>query len=286
VLAQLAAEKANPKSDVWFGGGGDTHVQAGAQDLLAVYKSPTLPKLQPWAQQIAEASGHRTGGVYLGVLGISYNPEVLASKKLPVPKCWKDLAKPEYRGEVQTSNANSSSTSYTHIATLVQMMGEEQAFDYLKSLHKNVSEYTRSGAGGMKNAARGENAVAIGFVHDAVAAQIQKLPIKYSMPCEGTGYEIGAMSIVKGARNEDNAKKFYEWALTPAAQELAAASMSFQLPSNKSAKLPEQMAALKDVKLIKYDVKKYGSKEQRTRLVARWENEIASQPSEAIKVKK
>src|SRR6185436_1650518 len=37
VLAQLAAEKANPKTDVWFGGGGDTQVQAADQDLITAY---------------------------------------------------------------------------------------------------------------------------------------------------------------------------------------------------------------------------------------------------------
>ena len=47
-------------------------------------------------------------------------------------------------------------------------------------------------------------------------------PIKPVAPCEGTGYEIGSMSIVKGARNLDNAKKFYDWALSVDAQKLAA----------------------------------------------------------------
>ena len=46
--------------------------------------------------------------------------------------------------------------------------------------------------------------------------------MKILVPCEGTGYEVGSMSIVKGARNLDNAKKFYDWALTPAAQKIGA----------------------------------------------------------------
>lgn len=48
-LAQVAAEKANPKLDVWFGGTGDPHLQAAEQGLLEEYKSPMLPQLQPWA---------------------------------------------------------------------------------------------------------------------------------------------------------------------------------------------------------------------------------------------
>jgi len=31
-------------------------------------------------------------------------------------------------------------------------------------------------------------------------------PVKIVVPCEGTGYEVGSISIIKGARNLDNAK--------------------------------------------------------------------------------
>src|SRR6202162_5400853 len=119
-MAQLAAEKANPKLDVWFGGTGDPHLQAAEQDLTVAYKSPLLGELQPWAKKQAEQSGYRTVGLYLGVLGMGYNTELLAKKKLPVPACWRDLRKPQYAGDVQMANPNASGTAYTAIATLVQ----------------------------------------------------------------------------------------------------------------------------------------------------------------------
>ena len=53
-FAQVAAEKANPKLDVWFGGTGDPHLQAAEQGMLEEYKSPLLAQLQPWAQKQAE----------------------------------------------------------------------------------------------------------------------------------------------------------------------------------------------------------------------------------------
>ena len=37
-LAQLNAEKANPKTDIWFGGTGDPHLQAAEQGLTLEYK--------------------------------------------------------------------------------------------------------------------------------------------------------------------------------------------------------------------------------------------------------
>ena len=146
-LAQLIAERANPKTDVWFGGTGDPHLQAAEQGLSLEYKSAALPQLHGWAQQQAQQSGWKTVGIYSGPLGFGYNTELIAKKKMPVPKTWADLLNPVYKGEIQVANPASSGTAYTMIATLVQLMGEDKAFDYMKALHKNISQYTRSGTG-------------------------------------------------------------------------------------------------------------------------------------------
>ena len=53
-LAQLIAEKDNPKTDIWFGGTGDPHLQAAEQGLTLEYKSPLLPQLYPWARKQAD----------------------------------------------------------------------------------------------------------------------------------------------------------------------------------------------------------------------------------------
>ena len=277
-LAQLIAEKDNPKTDIWFGGTGDPHLQAAELGLSLVYKSPSLAELYPWAQQQAEQSGYKTVGIYSGPLGFGYNPELLAKKKLAVPKSWADLLKPEYKGDIQVANPGSSGTAYTMIATLVQLMGEDKAYEYLKGLHRNVSQYTRSGTGPIKAVARGETAVSISFVHDAPGERMHGFPVETVTPLEGTGAEIGSMSLIKGARNLAAAKKFYEWALTPQAQEMAAAAKQFQLPSNKNAKNDPRIPDFKSIKFINYDYAKYGASAERRRLIARWEKEVNSQP--------
>ena len=278
-LAQIIAEKENPKTDIWFGGTGDPHLQAAEMGLTMEYKSPTLVQLYPWAQQQAQQAKYRTVGIYSGPLGFGYNPELLAKKKLPVPKSWADLLKPEYKGDIQVANPASSGTAYTMVATLVQLMGEDKAFDYLKALHRNVGQYTRSGTGPIKAVARGETAVSISFVHDAPQERMAGFPVETVTPSEGTGAEIGSMSIIKGARNLEAAKKkFYEWALTPAAQEMAAAAKQFQLPSNKNAKVDPNVPDFKKIKFINYDYAKYGASDERKRLIAKWEKEVNSLP--------
>jgi len=277
-LAQLIAEKDNPKTDVWFGGTGDPHLQAAEQGLSLEYKSPSLNQLYPWAQQQAQQAGFKTVGIYSGPLGFGYNPELLAKKKLAVPKSWADLIKTEYKGDIQVANPGSSGTAYTMVATLVQLMGEDKAFDYLKGLHKNVSQYTRSGTGPIKAVARGETAVSISFVHDGPGEKMNGFPVETITPLEGTGAEIGSMSIIKGARNLEAAKKFYEWALTPAAQEMAAAAKQFQLPSNKNARNDPRIPDFKKIKFINYDYAKYGASAERRRLIAKWEKDVNSLP--------
>jgi iron(III) transport system substrate-binding protein len=277
-LAQLIAEKENPKTDVWFGGTGDPHLQAAEQGLTLEYKSPSLPQLHEWAQQQAKQSNWRTVGIYSGPLGFGYNPELLAKKKLAVPTTWADLLKPEYKGEVQVANPASSGTAYTMIATLVQLMGEDKAFEYLKGLHRNVGNYPRSGTAPIKAVARGETALSISFVHDGPGEKMQGFPVETVTPADGTGAEIGSMSIIKGARNLEAAKKFYEWALTPPAQEMAAAAKSFQLPSNKATKVDARVPDFRKIRFINYDYAKYGASAERRRLIARWEKEVNALP--------
>jgi iron(III) transport system substrate-binding protein len=130
----------------------------------------------------------------------------------------------------------------------------------------------------MKAVARGETAVSISFVHDGVTEALAGFPVKTATPCEGTGYEIGSMSIVKGARNLANAKKFYDWALSPDAQKLGAQAKQFQVPSNMSAALPPEAPKFAEMKLIDYDFAKYGKSTERKRLIARWDNEVGSLP--------
>lgn len=277
-LAQLIAEKDNPKTDIWFGGTGDPHLAAAEQGLSLEYKSPALAQLHAWAQQQAEQSKYRTVGIYSGPLGFGYNTELTAKKKLSVPKTWNDLLKPEFKGEIQVANPASSGTAYTMVATLVQLMGEDKAFEYMKQVHKNISQYTRSGTGPIKAVARGETTLSISFVHDGPGEKAQGFPIETITPTDGTGAEIGSMTIIKGARNLEAAKKFYEWALTPAAQEMAAAAKQFQLPSNKAAKSDPRIPDFKKIKFINYDYAKYGASAERRRLIAKWEKEVNSLP--------
>jgi iron(III) transport system substrate-binding protein len=272
-FAQIKAEEGQPRGDVWWGGTGDPHLQAAQEGLTEEYRSPMLGELQPWAVAQAETSGYRTVGIYAGALGFGYNSTMVTDA---APACWADLLDPRFADDIQVANPNSSGTSYTMLATMVQLMGEDQAFDYLAKLHTNISQYTKSGSAPIRATATGESAVGIVFMHDAVAEAVGGAPVVTVAPCEGTGYEVGSMSLIKGGPNPDAAKAWYDWALSAAAQEIGATAKSFQVPSNVNATIPPEAPKLADIKLIDYDFAKFGSSETRAALLARWDAEIGA----------
>ncbi len=148
----------------------------------------------------------------------------------------------------------------------------------MKKLHKNINQYTKSGSAPIKAAARGENTIGIVFMHDAVKQAVKGFPIKVVAPCEGTGFEIGSMTLIKGARHLDNAKKYYDWALRADVQSMSVKVKAYQVMSNKDAIASPKAPKLDSIKLIDYDFKKYGSATERKRLLKKWDNEVKVLP--------
>ncbi len=274
-LARLKAEAQRPQFDVWFGGTGDPHMVAFREGLTEFYKPRSWNDLR---EDLRKAVGETYIPLYTGAIGFVVNPQVLERRGLPEPKRWADLGDPRYKGLIAMPDPNTSGTGYTILATLVQIYGEEQAFRLLAKIHRNVAQYTRSGAAPGQLAGRGDVAIAILFAHDGVKFAKEGFPLKVYFPLEGTGYEIGGLSLVKGAPNREAAIRFIEWALTPEAQAIAAKVGSFQIPSNKKTPVPPEAPKLSTITLIRYDFLKYGSAEVRDRLVGRWNREIFPLP--------
>jgi iron(III) transport system substrate-binding protein len=278
-LAQVRAEAGNPKIDVWWGGTGDPHLIAAEEGLTQVSDVDTS-ELLGWAQNMSEISGGKTVGIYAGALGIAYNSDILSERNIAPPACWADLEDPRFVGEIQVANPNSSGTAYTELATFVQLFGEDEAFVKLAAVGKNVNSYTKSGSAPSKAAARGETGVSIGFMHDMVKLASTGFPLEIVAPCEGTGYEVGAVSIIEGARNLDAAKAWVAFALRADVQSRAPEVGSFQVPSNSNAQVAPESPDLASIKLIDYDFATYGSSETRARLLARWDSDVGDPVSQ------
>ena len=113
---------------------------------------------------------------------------------------------------------------------MVQLKGEKEAMDYFAAVDKNICQYTKSGSGPSKLVPTGEIVIGVGFLHDVVYQIVDNGYDNLGMtaPTSGTSYEIGATAIFKGSKNEENAKKFIEFALSPECVNLAQENGSYQ----------------------------------------------------------
>jgi iron(III) transport system substrate-binding protein len=272
--AQIRAERDNPKGDVWYGGTFDSFLQGAAEGLFAPYRSARVAELHPWAQRALAETGDRAVAIYRIILGIGANPSLLAKKSLPMPRCWADLVKPQYQGDVEISNPVTSGTGYTILQTLIALKGEDAAFDYLKQLDRNVFRYTQSGTAQGPSVARGEVAIGVTFVHEFVTQRLAGLAVDVAIPCEGTGDALGGMAIIAGAPHPDEARAFYDWALTKSAQELANRTKNLLLPANREAEIRPEAARYANAPMADIDPAKFGAPAEKRRILARWQKEI------------
>jgi iron(III) transport system substrate-binding protein len=277
-FARLKAESANPKADIWWGGTGDPFLQAAEEKLLEAYRPAYLADLYDWAVRQYDMSGNMVGGFYTSAIGFGWNTEMMKKKNLAPPKCWSDLLDAKYKGEIEMANPGTSGGAYTIVAGLIQTMGEDKAFDYMKKLHKNITSYTRSSNAQGKNVARGEATIGVSFIFGFEEERLAGFPVVSGAACEGAGYEVGGISLVKGARNAPEAKKYYDWLMSPAGQGIGAKANSLQNPANKTFKQDLKIPTMDGVKLVNYDFKKYGSSAERKRIIDKWEKEVNALP--------
>ncbi len=270
-LTRLVASKNNPEFDVWHGGPNDTYISARTQGVLDIYKSPTRNMLK---SQHKDADGYWTG-VYMGALAFCSNTNELKRLGLRAPTSWNDLTSAKLKGNIMMAHPGTSGTAYTTLYSQVLRLGsEDAAIDFMKDMNKNVLSYTRSGAGPTGPLGRGEVAVGLVFSHDCTAAILRGNPLVVSFPKEGTGFEIGAVALVKGAKNSDAGKAYVDFTLSAEAQNLGPSSAeSFQVLTNPNAKYDRRMVQLKKINLLDYDAEKAGL--AAVRLKARFDKEVA-----------
>jgi iron(III) transport system substrate-binding protein len=267
VLARVRAEGKNPQASVWFGGPSQEHIAAKKFGLLAPYK--------PGIDWALPANGHDAEwhwvGYYFGAIGFGSNSNILKKINAEPPTSWEDLLKPAFKKQIAIAFPYTSGTSYTVLATLVQMWGEDKAFDYWKKMNANIHHYDKSGSAPVTQAGLGEVGVALSFSHDIIAKGSAKgYPVVMTFPKEGTGYEIGAMSLIKGGPEPELGKKFIDWALSVRAQNLM--QQWYRIPLNPKATVAPGAVKADQVKLINFDAVKAG--DEKDRLIKRWRQEI------------
>ena len=267
-LTRLKYEKKRPKADVWFGGSMGAHAQGAFEGLVSAYKPAGASQLN---RKFSNPLGdQRVTGLYAGILCLVGNTHLLEQKGIRIPQSWQDLTDPVYKGLIGLKKPTISGTAYTMLATVMQIMGEEQGLSYLKALNSNVSSYSKMIRSYMD---KDKIAIIVGFVHEEIPSNTPPVNQRRRVviPSEGTGYEIGGLSLVYNAPQSVLAKKFIDLAVSMKMQ-AREAKTSNRIPTHTRVTRHPYYGDLSQFKLIDYDFAWAGKNRQR--LVKLWQQQV------------
>lgn len=267
-LARIEAESNNPQADIWLGAPFENHIIAKEKGLTIPYISDALKALD---SKFKDKDGYWRC-FYMNPMAFAVNTEALDKINAPIPKSWKDLLNPAYKGQIQMPNPQSSGTAYNIVATLVTLWGEDAAFEYMKKLAPNVQTYTSSGTGPSKGVAVGQCAIGIQFTPAFFEFIDKGYPLKVVFPSEGVGYESPAVSIIKGTKNLKAAQILVDWLVSQKGQDTLSEAKTFFYPVLGTAKLGKGMPPFSSLKIIQFDSE--WAAQNKKRLVERWVNEV------------
>lgn len=267
-MARITAEANNPQADVWLGAPSENHVVLKEEGLTIPYISDAMEKLDP---SFKDPDGYWRS-FYMNPMAFAVNTEALKKAGATKPTSWQDLLKPEYKDLIQMPTPQSSGTAYAIITTLVAIMGEDEAFEYMKKLNPIIQTYTSSGTGPSKGVAVGQAAIGIQFTPAFFEFIDQGYPLEVIFPTEGVGFEAPAVSIIKGAKNVESAKILIDWLVSKDGQDVLSKEKTYFYPVIPEAELSKGMPAFSELKTIVVD--KQWAGENKKRLVDRWVNEV------------
>jgi len=233
-LAALIAEKANPVADVTYLGGqfGITAKEAG---VTAAYKPANWDQIPA---DLKDPQGHWFT-IHSGTLGLFINKAALGDK--PLPRSWRDLLKPEYKGMVGYLDPTSAAVGYVGVVAVNQALGGsfdnfDAAFGFFKELQKNQPIVPKQTS--YARVLSGEIPILFDYDFNAYRAKFtDKAPVEFVIPSEGTVVVPYVMALVKGGPNPDNGKKVLDFTLSDEGQRLWA--KAYMRPVRAEAMTPD-----------------------------------------------
>lgn len=212
ITAKLLAEGDKTPADVVWGTAASSLLVLEDRGMIEPYAPKGLERVEPMLKDTANPPAWV--GIDAWETAIIYNTAEAKAKGLPPIKSYKDLLRPEFKGQIVMSNPNSSGTGFLAVTGLIHLMGEEEAFKYMDQLHNNIAMYTHSGSAPAKKAAAGEFAVGISYGYAGMNQKKKGAPIEVIFPEEGSGWDVEANALIKKANIKPESKLFLDWAIS------------------------------------------------------------------------
>ncbi len=205
--SRLEAEAPDFGADMVWGMMHSYALRAEEEGILHPYESPTWEDIP---DEFKDAEGRWYGWSYWYNM-IAVNEDLIEEAGYEPPESWEDLLDPKWENEIIAPDPGTSGTAYLIVSTLMQLMGEEEAWDYLRELNQNVDHYSKSGTAPAQMVAEGEFMIGLSWDMGVLNRQEEGYPIIPVVPSEGVGYDLDVAWILEGAENLETAKEVIDW---------------------------------------------------------------------------
>lgn len=219
-IAYVRELPAGQRPDVMWASAPDAFEVLARNKLLAAAPE-TLNKAA--LQKIGNYPLNDPDGLYYGQAlagyGIMWNTRYFTANKLPAPKEWGDLAKPEYFGHVAISSPSRSGTTQLTIETILQGEGWDKGWNQILRMMGNAAAVTdRSFAvpDGVNNGQYGAGIVIDFF---GLAGKYSGFPVDFVYPTM-TAVVPANIALIDGGKNAEEAKKFMAFTMSKEGQQL------------------------------------------------------------------
>lgn len=270
-LARIEAESARPQADVWFGAPSENHIDAKNRGLTQPYVAAGAGAL---IDEFKDGEGY-WHAIYTNPLALGVRTDVLNQRGLDVPRSWADLANPAYKGLIQMPSPQASGTARALVYTLIEILGEDAAYKLMADINPNVQTYTQSGTAPSGALGLGETVIALQFSPGFLKLVDEGFPVEVVFPSEGVGYEVAAVSILKGANNLGGARELVDWITSERGQQQLTTVKTYFLPVRGDVSAGEGIPTLDSINLVSYDGAWAAA--NRERLMERWLEEVLGQ---------
>jgi len=248
---QIKLEKEHPKADVFWNNEIVHTIRLKSAGCLEPYRSPSAADIPA---RYKDSDGFWTG------FGARARIFIVNAQKCPeerTPASYLDYLDPARRGEWAIARPIAGTTA-SHLAVLFHRLGEEKAKGWWTGLLDNQAAVLTGNGHVMKEVRTGQFLYGFTDTDDYFVAASDGYPVKCIYPDQGEG-AIGCLvipntiSLVKGARHPEFARRFIDHVLSREVERKLAFGSSAQIPVREEVEAPPHVRRIRDLKLMDAD---------------------------------